>query len=250
MSTKLSLASIAPIVMIALLASPCAAQIFYVRDAAGYVRPVVIPQPTAFGMSMQVQPVVSPDGMFVRMNFSQLSVSMPDPTATTFLVVPGPNLGIFRNGVRQPATIANKPIVIPLGAQATFGQSGFGQSATSFGAFSFARGSSASSFGTSSFGAQVFVGNASAMFQPSAYAMPMESNRFWLVSGSSTAQTDTPRAVRPASVFQADSWRTMGPSYFGSTWTDSLGIIGPAPNGSAWTNSFGTMQHFTASRLQ
>jgi hypothetical protein len=124
MSTKQNVLSLGSILILALLASPCAAQIIYVRDAAGYVRPVVIPQTTTFAMGMQVQPVVSPDGMFVRLNVGSVSISMPDPAATIPVLVPNRTFGIFNNGNLQPPLISQKLVV--LGGQGGFNQFSFG----------------------------------------------------------------------------------------------------------------------------
>jgi hypothetical protein len=125
MSTKQNVLSLGSIVILALLASPCAAQtIIYVRDAAGYVRPVVIPRTTAFAMGMTVQPVVSPDDLFVRLNVGSVSISMPDPAATIPVLVPNRTFGIFSNGNLQPPLISQKLVV--LGGQGGFSQFSFG----------------------------------------------------------------------------------------------------------------------------
>jgi hypothetical protein len=126
MYTKQIVLSLGSGLILALLASPCSAQIIYVRDAAGYVVPVVIPQVTVFGMDMTVQPVVSPDNMFVRLSLGPIGVSMVDPSTTVPLLVPGPNLGIFDGGARQPAFISQRPLVLAAqGQQGFFGQASF-----------------------------------------------------------------------------------------------------------------------------
>jgi hypothetical protein len=127
MYTKQIVLSLGSGLILALLASPCSAQIIYVRDAAGYVVPVVIPQTTTFGMGMTVQPVVSPDTMFVRLNLGQIGVSIMDPSTTVPLLVPGPNLGVFDGGARQPAFISQRPLVLAAqgGQQGFFGQANF-----------------------------------------------------------------------------------------------------------------------------
>lgn len=158
MSTKQRLLSCAGVALLLLLVSPCSAQIIYVRDAAGYVRPVVIPQRTTFSMGFQATPVVSPNLMSIRVNATPFGVSMPDPTATSFLVVPGPNLGIFHGGRPQPATIALKPLVIPVQGQVGFGQFGFGQ------------GFGANQFG---FGGPAFMGNPFGVGTSGFFAMSM-----------------------------------------------------------------------------
>ena len=139
MSTKQIISSLGSIVILALLASPCAAQIFYVRDPSGYVRPVVIPQPFTFSMGMQVQPIVSPDRMFVRLNVTPIGGAMIDPAALFPVLVPGPNLGVFDGGRRQPSFISLKPNVVVLGLQGQqglFGQANFaGQTASQIGPF-------------------------------------------------------------------------------------------------------------------
>jgi hypothetical protein len=136
MSTKQRVVWLGSIVIAALLASPCAAQVqvFYVRDAAGYVRPVVVHQPAVFSMGMQAQGIVVRGGTFVRLNVTPFGVSMPDPTTNIRILVPGPNLGIFNGGIRQPALISQQPLVmgIQAGQPGIFGAGTFG--AATFGA--------------------------------------------------------------------------------------------------------------------
>jgi len=116
MSTKKPMLSLGSILALGLFASPCAAQVVYVMDAAGYVRPVVIPQSTTFSMSFQATPVVTftDSGTFVRLNVTPFNVSMPDPTTTIFQVRPNPIVPIFNNGNIQPPLLSNKLLVLPV----------------------------------------------------------------------------------------------------------------------------------------
>ena len=133
MSTKKSTLSLASILLLGLFASPCAAQVVYVMDAAGYVRPVVIPQTTTFSMGFQATPVVtfSEDGTFIRLNVTGLNVSMPDPTTTIFRVRPNPIVPIFSNGNIQPPLLSNKLLVLPV----QLGQAGITPLGGAFGQF-------------------------------------------------------------------------------------------------------------------
>src|SRR5262249_7417942 len=90
-------------VTLAFAASPCAAQVIFVRDPAGYVRSVAIQQPTTFSLGFQAQAVVSGDGTFVKVNATPFGLSMFDPAATPLVAFPAPNLGIFSDGRPQPA---------------------------------------------------------------------------------------------------------------------------------------------------
>jgi hypothetical protein len=119
MSTKKTILSLGSILALVFFAAPCAAQVVYVMDPAGYVRPVVIPQATTFSMGFQATPVVtfSEEGTFIRLNVTALSVSMPDPTATTFRVRPNPIIPIFNNGNIQPPLLSNKLLVLPVQGQ-------------------------------------------------------------------------------------------------------------------------------------
>jgi hypothetical protein len=162
MSTKQRVVWLGSIVIFALQASPCAAQVqvFYVRDAAGYVRPVVVHQPAVFSMGMQAQGIVVNNGMFVRLNVMPFGVSMPDPTTNIRILVPGPNLGIFNGGIRQPALISQQPLV--LGIQGgTFGTGTFG--AGTFGAFG--------AFGPPGFGGQSIWTSSFSQFQSGSFSL-------------------------------------------------------------------------------
>jgi hypothetical protein len=96
----------------------------------------VLPQASVFSMGMQVQAVVGSDRTFARVNVTPFGVSMPDPSTTTFLTIPGPNLGIFDGGFQQPAFISQKPLVLPFqgGQQSLFGPSIFAAQSISMGA--------------------------------------------------------------------------------------------------------------------
>jgi hypothetical protein len=133
MSTKKFTLFLASILVLGLFASPCAAQVVYVMDPAGYVRPVVIPQATTFGMGFTATPVVTftEAGTFIRLNVSGLSVSMPDPTTTIFQVRPNPIVPIFRNGNIQPPLLSNKMLVVPV----QLGQAGITPLGGGFGQF-------------------------------------------------------------------------------------------------------------------
>jgi hypothetical protein len=126
MSTRQSQFLVGSLAILSVFASECAAQVVYVRDGAGYVHSVVIPQSATFSLGMQVTPVVSPNGMFVQTNVMPFGLSMPDPSTTTFMVVPGPNLGVFDGGIPQAPMISAKQIVIPVQGQVGFGGFGFG----------------------------------------------------------------------------------------------------------------------------
>ena len=133
MSAKKTMLSLGSILVLGLFASPCAAQVVYVMDAAGYVRPVVIPQTTTFSMGFQATPVVtfSEDGTFIRLNVTGLNVSMPDPTTTIFRVRPNPIVPIFSNGNIQPPLLSNKLLVVPV----QLGQAGITPLGGAFGQF-------------------------------------------------------------------------------------------------------------------
>ena len=147
MSKKQVLLSLTSLVVTALLGSPCAAQVIYVRDARGDMRAVVIPQRATFSMGFQGTAVVSPDHMFVRVNVSPFNVQMPDPSTTTFLVMPQRPMSTFSNGILQPPTVALKPLVIPIQGQ------GFGSGAGGFGGSPFGLFGSSTQFGFSRPGA-------------------------------------------------------------------------------------------------
>src|ERR1017187_3086008 len=127
MSTKQYTLSLGSILILALPISPCAAQIIYVRDAAGYVRPVVIPSANIFSMGMQTQGVVGGDGTFAMVNVTPTAFSIMDPSTNIPMLVPGPNLGIFDGGKPQPAFISLKAQVLGVqgGQQGVFGQMSF-----------------------------------------------------------------------------------------------------------------------------
>src|SRR5262249_16459669 len=133
MTAKKFTLSFASILVLGLFASPCAAQVVYVMDPAGYVRPVVIPQGTRFGMGFTATPVVTftESGTFVRINVSALSVSMPDPTTTVFQMRPNPIVPIFSNGNIQPPLLSNKLLVVPV----QLGQAGITPFGGGFGQF-------------------------------------------------------------------------------------------------------------------
>ncbi len=115
---RIFLAAVGSILFLAAVASPCSAQIIYVRDAAGYIVPIAQPGGTyPFGMSFQPQAVVSPDRRFVRINPGPLSVQMFDPAASIVTAVPGPPLGIFQGGFPQPAFLNQPRIILVGGAQ-------------------------------------------------------------------------------------------------------------------------------------
>jgi hypothetical protein len=66
-------------------------------------------------------------GTFVRLNVMPFGVSMPDPATNIRVMVPGPNLGVFSSGMRQPALISQQPIVLSVQG-GTFGPGTFGGS--------------------------------------------------------------------------------------------------------------------------
>jgi hypothetical protein len=106
------------ILLLAIFNSPCAAQVIYVLDGAGYPRAISIQQQISFGMGMLVQPVVSPDRMFVRTNITPIMFSpMYDPTTSVYQLFPAPNIGIFDGGAKQPAFMSLKPLAIRVGDQ-------------------------------------------------------------------------------------------------------------------------------------
>jgi hypothetical protein len=133
MSTKKTMLSLGSILALVFFACPCAAQVVYVIDAAGYARPVVIPQTTTFSMAFQATPVVtfSEDGTFIRLNVTPFNVSMPDPTTTVFRVRPNPIVPIFSNGNIQPPLLSNKLLVVPV----QVGQAGITPLGGGFGQF-------------------------------------------------------------------------------------------------------------------
>jgi hypothetical protein len=129
MSAKKTMLSLGSILALVFFASPCAAQVIYLIDPAGYVRPVVIPQTTTFSMGFQATPVVtfSEAGTFIRLNVTPFNVSMPDPTTTVFQVRPNPIVPIFKNGNIQPPLLSNKLLVVPVQVGITPLGGGFGQ---------------------------------------------------------------------------------------------------------------------------
>jgi hypothetical protein len=134
MSTKKFTLSLGSILVLGLFASPCAAQVVYVMDPAGYVRPVVIPQATTFSMGFQATPVVTfseGGGTFIRLNVTPFNVSMPDPTTTVFQLRPNPIVPIFSNGNIQPPLLSNKLLVVPV----QLGQAGIAPLGSGFGQF-------------------------------------------------------------------------------------------------------------------
>jgi hypothetical protein len=190
MFTRRTVPFLASLVTIAVFGSPCAAQpqIVYMRTANGNFIAVAIPRPTTFSMGFQATAVASPDLSYVRVNVTPFGVSMPDPSTTTFMVLPGFYNATFSNGVKQPPTVAWKPLVIPMqgqvGGQFGFGQ-GFGSSQFGFGGLSF----SGSQFGMFQGGGigGVFIQTSSGAFgwPPSTF----DFNSNW-----------------PASNFQANPW--------------------------------------------
>ena len=133
MSAKKTMLSLGSILALVFFASPCAAQVIYLIDPAGYIRPVVIPQTTTFSMGFQATPVVtfSEDGTFIRLNVTALNVSMPDPTTTVFRARPNPIVPIFSNGNIQPPLLSNKLLVLPV----QVGQAGITPLGGGFGQF-------------------------------------------------------------------------------------------------------------------
>ena len=74
--------------------------------------PNIVPMP--FGLTMTVQPVVSPDRRFIRLNISpQLAAGMQDPAGAIVVAVPSPAAGIFDGGIQQPP-LANGSISVTM----------------------------------------------------------------------------------------------------------------------------------------
>lgn len=88
-------------------------QVTGVQPAAlGNGQLVMIPQITAmpFGLTMTVQPVVSPDRRFIRLNVTpQLAAGIQDPAGAIVIAVPGTVPGTFDGGGVQPF-FANNPL--------------------------------------------------------------------------------------------------------------------------------------------
>jgi general secretion pathway protein D len=77
---------------------------------------ILIPQFTAFpfGLTMTVQPVVSPDRRFIRLNVTpQLTAAIQDPAGAAVLVAPGTTPAIFENGNLQPP-LPNGPLSVTI----------------------------------------------------------------------------------------------------------------------------------------
>jgi type II secretory pathway component GspD/PulD (secretin) len=79
-------------------------------------QPIMIPTVNVinFGLGMSVQPVVSPDRRFVRLNLTpQLAAPMTDPAGAIVTAVPQNFVGNFDGGVAQPA-FANSPVNVTI----------------------------------------------------------------------------------------------------------------------------------------